>query len=205
MERCREVLESGLTELSLAQEPCKVAPLLAFVELIAKWNKTYNLTAVRDREAMVRLHLLDSLAILPWVEGRRVIDLGTGAGLPGIPLAICRPDIEFTLLDSNAKKTRFVQQAALELKLNNVRICRQRAEHYSPEALFDGAICRALADLQDSIDLSRHLLMPGGVLLAMKGQAPKAELERLSVKSSVIALRIPGIDAERCLVRIEAF
>ena len=121
MEACRKILVSGLESLNLSLSDDKIEQLLGFIKLIEKWNKAYNLTAIRDREAMVRLHLLDSLAIVPFIEGKRVIDIGTGAGLPGIPLAIYFPEIEFVLLDSNAKKTRFVQQAILELKLKNVK------------------------------------------------------------------------------------
>jgi 16S rRNA (guanine527-N7)-methyltransferase len=113
METCRKILVSGLEALNLSIAEDKVEQLLSFIKLLEKWNKAYNLTAIRDKEDMVRLHLLDSLAIVPFIEGKRVIDIGTGAGLPGIPLAIYLPDIEFVLLDSNAKKTRFVQQAII--------------------------------------------------------------------------------------------
>ena len=205
MEKCRKILESGLKELGLVVENSRIEQLLDFIKLIGKWNKAYNLTAIRDKEEMVRLHLLDSLAILPYIEGRRIIDIGTGAGLPGIPLAICLPETEFTLLDSNAKKTRFVQQAVLELKLKNVQIRHSRVEQYRPETLFDTALCRAFAGLEDIVKLTAHLLGEGGVLLAMKGQSPDAELKQLSAKSSVIPIHVPGIEAERCLVRIELF
>ena len=133
MEACRTILESGLTALNLPNTPEQIDQLLAFIKLIAKWNKAYNLTAVRNNEDMARLHILDSLAILPHIEGKRVIDIGTGAGLPGIPLAIFMPEVEFVLLDSNAKKTRFVQQVILELKLKNVSVLHSRVEDYQPE------------------------------------------------------------------------
>ena len=119
METCKKILISGLESLNLSLSENQIEQLLDFIKLLEKWNKAYNLTAIRDREAMVSLHLLDSLAITPYIEGKKIIDIGTGAGLPGIPLAIYFPEIEFTLLDSNAKKTRFVQQAILELKLKN--------------------------------------------------------------------------------------
>ena len=205
MEKCREILESGLKDLDLAIEDSRIEQLLDFIKLIDKWNKAYNLTAIRDKEEMVRLHLLDSLAILPFVEGRRIVDIGTGAGLPGIPLAICLPETEFTLLDSNAKKTRFVQQAVLELKLKNVQIHHGRVEQYHPKVLFDAALCRAFASLEDIVKLTAHLLNEGGILLAMKGQSPDAELKRLSAKSSVVPIHVPGVEAERCLVRVETF
>ncbi len=132
MDACRKILIAGLESLRLSVDEDQVERLIGFIKLIEKWNKAYNLTAIRDREEMVRLHLLDSLAVLGFIKGRRVIDIGTGAGLPGIPLAICLPEIEFVLLDSNAKKTRFVQQAVLELKLKNVTVCHSRVEQYHP-------------------------------------------------------------------------
>lgn len=204
MEACRHILMTGLASLKLTIDEDKMDRLLSFIKLIEKWNKTYNLTAIHDPEEMVRLHLLDSLAILPYIEGKRVIDIGTGAGLPGIPLAICLPETEFTLLDSNAKKTRFVQQAVLELKLKNVAVCHSRVEQFHPEKTFNVVITRAFAGLAEIVDLTAHLLNKEGVLLAMKGQKPGAELDPISAKKSVISIRVPGIEAERCLVRIES-
>lgn len=202
METCRKILVSGLESLNLSIAEDKVEQLLGFIKLLEKWNKAYNLTAIRDREAMVRLHLLDSLAIVPFIEGKRVIDIGTGAGLPGIPLAIYLPDIEFVLLDSNAKKTRFVQQAIIDLKLGNVSVCHNRVEQYHPEKGFDTAITRAFAGLSDIVQLTAHLLNKDGVLLAMKGQAPEV-LELESAITTLIPVNVPGITAERCLVRIQ--
>jgi 16S rRNA (guanine527-N7)-methyltransferase len=204
MEACREILTAGLESLRLSLDEDKIERLLGFVKLIEKWNKAYNLTAIRNREEMARLHLLDSLAVLDFVEGRRVIDIGTGAGLPGIPLAICLPEIEFVLLDSNAKKTRFVQQAVLELKLKNVTVCHSRVEQYRPENRFNTVITRAFASLPTIVELTEHLLSKGGVVLAMKGQSPDAELEHMAQKTTVIPVHVPGIEAERCLVRIES-
>lgn len=204
METCRELLAAGLMALNLPVETRLMTSLLDFTALIEKWNKTYNLTAIRRKQDMVALHLLDSLAMLPFIEGKRVIDIGTGAGLPGIPLAICRPDIEFTLLDCNAKKTRFVQQAILELKLENVVVCHQRVEDYHPEQGFNSVITRAFANLADIVALTAHLLAKDGVLLAMKGQNPAAELAQVSAKTRVIPIRVPGVAAERCLIRVES-
>ena len=202
MEACRKILVSGLEALNLSLSDDKIEQLLDFIKLIEKWNKAYNLTAIRDREAMVRLHLLDSLAIVPFIEGKRVIDIGTGAGLPGIPLAVYFPEIEFVLLDSNAKKTRFVQQAILELKLKNVSVCHNRVEQYHPEKSFDTVITRAFAGLSDIVELTAHLLSKDGVLLAMKGQAPDVpKLE--SAKMELYPVNVPGITAERCLVKIQ--
>ena len=125
MEDCQTILEKGIQQLGLRIEKNELVLLLDFIQLIEKWNKTYNLTSVCNKEDMVRLHILDSLAIIPHLHGRRIADIGTGAGLPGIPLAIFLPDKEFTLIDSNSKKTRFVQQAVLELKLKNVKVVHQ--------------------------------------------------------------------------------
>lgn len=196
-------LNTGLADLALALLEPQVTCLLTFIKLIAKWNKAYNLTAVRDPLEMVSLHILDSLAILPYLHGSRVADIGTGAGLPGIPLAICRPDCRFTLVDSNSKKTRFVQQAVLELKLKNVEVVHSRVELLQPAELFSTVLCRAFASMPDILQLTGHLLAEDGVLLAMKGQQPIGELAGIGAEYQVIPLAVPGIDAERCLIRIE--
>lgn len=202
MEACRNILESGLSALNLPHTAEQTEQLLAFIKLIAKWNKAYNLTAVRNNEDMARLHILDSLAILPHIEGKRVIDIGTGAGLPGIPLAIFMPEVEFVLLDSNAKKTRFVQQVILELKLKNVSVLHTRVEDYQPELGFDTVTMRAFASLPDIMKLTAHLLSADGVLLAMKGQIPEAELAEIDAQTTLIKINVPEVEAERCLVRI---
>ena len=202
MEACRNILISGLKTLNLSFKPEQIEQLLGFIKLIAKWNKAYNLTAVRNNEDMARLHILDSLAILPHIEGKRVIDIGTGAGLPGIPLAIFLPEVEFVLLDSNAKKTRFVQQVILELKLKNVSVIHSRAEDYQPELGFDIITTRAFTNLADMVKMTAHLLSPDGVLLAMKGLIPEAELAEINAKTTLIPIKVPEVEAERCLVRI---
>ena len=202
MEACRNILISGLKTLNLSFKPEQIEQLLGFIKLIAKWNKAYNLTAVRNNEDMARLHILDSLAILPHIEGKRVIDIGTGAGLPGIPLAIFLPEVEFVLLDSNAKKTRFVQQVILELKLKNVSVIHSRAEDYQPELGFDIITTRAFTNLADMVKMTAHLLSPNGVLLAMKGLIPEAELAEINAKTTLIPIKVPEVEAERCLVRI---
>ncbi len=202
MEACRNILISGLKTLNLSFKPEQIEQLLAFIKLIAKWNKAYNLTAVRNNEDMARLHILDSLAILPHIEGKRVIDIGTGAGLPGIPLAIFLPEVEFVLLDSNAKKTRFVQQVILELKLKNVSVIHSRVEDYQPKLGFDIITTRAFTNLADMVKMTAHLLSPDGVLLAMKGLIPEAELAEINAKTTLIPIKVPEVEAERCLVRI---
>ncbi len=199
---CRDILLSGLQALALPADAEKIEALLHFLELIEKWNRVYNLTAVRDRQAMVPLHLLDSLAILPHLQGPEIIDIGTGAGLPGIPLAIFAPDMTFQLLDSNAKKTRFVQQAILELNLQNAVVCHERVENFCPEKKFQTIITRAFASLQATLDQTRHLLAGQGILLAMKGRFPEQELAGIPGQIDVIPLEVPGVDAERCLIRL---
>ena len=203
MEACQKILVSGLESLNLSLSDDKIRQLLDFIKLIEKWNKAYNLTAIRNREEMARLHILDSLAIIPHIEGQRIIDIGTGAGLPGIPLAICLPGISFTLLDSNAKKTRFVQQAVIELGLGNVRVIHMRIERFQDESGFDVILARAYASLADIVEQTRRLLSAGGVILAQKGKSPEREcltLERAKIET--LPLKIPGVDAERHLVAV---
>ncbi|WP_174484195.1 16S rRNA (guanine(527)-N(7))-methyltransferase RsmG [methanotrophic endosymbiont of Bathymodiolus puteoserpentis (Logatchev)] len=202
MDNSRDVLVTGLVDLGISATEQQINLLLAFVCLIEKWNKTYNLTAIRNREEMLRLHILDSLSVLPFTLGKNIIDVGTGAGLPGIPLAIFMPDVQFTLLDSNAKKTRFVQQVVLELKLKNVKVVHARVEQLKKAGEFDAVLSRAFASLHDIMQWTDYLLQAEGVLIAMKGQVPVAELEQLERIYSVASIVVPGIDAERCVVRI---
>ncbi len=202
MDNSRDVLVTGLVDLGISATEQQINLLLAFVCLIEKWNKTYNLTAIRNREEMLRLHILDSLSVLPFTLGKNIIDVGTGAGLPGIPLAIFMPDVQFTLLDSNAKKTRFVQQVVLELKLKNVKVVHARVEQLKKAGEFDAVLSRAFASLHDIMQWTDYLLQAEGVLIAMKGQVPVAELEQLERVYSVASIVVPGIDAERCVVRI---
>jgi 16S rRNA (guanine527-N7)-methyltransferase len=197
-----KLLRDGLTSLNLPTDDDKVAKLLAFIALIEKWNKTYNLTAIRRRDEMVNLHLLDSVSILPHLEGKRIIDVGTGAGLPSIPLSIFCPDIEFQLLDSNAKKTRFVQQAILELKLTNVKVTHRRVEDFEPVQPFDTVLTRAFASLPEIIELTQHLISENGTLLCMKGQTPDEELAAVNAQTTLISINVPHIEVERCLVKI---
>jgi 16S rRNA (guanine527-N7)-methyltransferase len=179
--------------------------LIAYVELLARWNCSFNLTAVRDPLEMVPRHLLDSLAVLPYLRGGPVLDAGTGAGLPGIPLAMTRPDLAFTLLDSNGKKTRFVRQAALTLGLDNVTVVHDRLEAYRPEQKFATIVARALAATTHLVSASRHLCADGGMLLAMKGRAADGETavpEDLAVVMAVHPLSVPFLDGERTLIEI---
>ncbi len=181
------------------------AKLLQFVALLAKWNRAYNLTAVREPAAMLPRHLLDSLAVLPHLQGPRVLDVGSGAGLPGIPLALARPDLHFTLLDSNGKKTRFMTQAVTELGLANVSVVQSRVEDYQAPAPFDTVITRAFAAVAEVVAGTGRLCAPQGRLLLMKGAYPITELEALPSTYSLreaIRLQVPGLDAERHLLVI---
>jgi len=202
MDNSRKILEQGLAEMQIPVSELQVDLLLAFVQLIEKWNKTYNLTAIRHREDMLRLHILDSLVLVPFVAGSKVADIGTGAGLPGIPLAILLPNQQFTLVDSNSKKTRFVQQAILELKLQNVEVKHSRVEELGQAGVYDVVMSRAFASLSDIMQLTQYLLQAEGVLVSMKGHTPKEELDALGRQYQVDEIRVPGVDAERCVVQI---
>jgi 16S rRNA (guanine527-N7)-methyltransferase len=184
--------------------------LLDYVALLNKWNRTYNLTAIRDENEMVTQHLLDSLSILPVVEesalaGRRWADVGSGAGLPGIPLAIVRPDLDMTLIEAVEKKSAFQRQAKIELGLSNIAVVNARVEEM-PGGLFDIVISRAFADLDTFVDLAGHLLAQNGRLHAMKGLAPEDEVSRLPTGWAVLErarLSVPGLDAQRHLIVLE--
>ncbi len=201
----RAALEAGLAALGSGR--ALADPLLAYLALLQRWNAAYNLTAIRDPEQMVTLHLLDSLAIVPHVAGiSRLADLGTGAGLPGIPLAIARPDLQVTLVESNGKKARFLREAVRQLPLANARVAESRAEALDEPAGFDAITARALAPLAEIIAVGGHLVAPRGRLLAMKGQRPDAELAALPAGwrlRSVQPLPVPGLAAERHLVVVE--
>ena len=174
--------------------------LVDFLHLIEKWNKVYNLTAVRQPGEMVYRHLMDSLAVLPWLKGSRMADVGSGGGLPGIPLAVMRPDVRFTLIDSSGKKTRFMRHAARKLALENVQVVQCRVEDYDDASAFDTVISRAFAALDDFVRMAGHLCGPGGRLLAMKGVLPPVGSQQLPEGWSVEGvhkLEVPGLDAER--------
>lgn len=177
--------------------------LIGFLTLLLRWNRTYNLTAVRDPEAAVTRHLLDSLAVLPYLTGSPVLDLGSGAGLPGIPLAIAVPSHRFVLLDGNGKKIRFVRQAALELGLSGVEAVQARMESYRPQQKFATIISRAVAELEALWRAAEPLLATPGRVLLMKGRRPEAELAALSAPNPQChRLSVPGLEAERHLIEI---
>ena len=205
MQHLTSQLQRGCDELGLSLNARQHERLLSYLALLSKWNKTYNLTAVRDEELMVTRHLLDSLAITPYLSGRRFIDVGTGAGLPGIPIAIALPQHEVHLLDSNGKKTRFLFQVKTALCLDNIVVHHARVETLQTTEPFDGVLSRAFASLQDMAQSCRHLLAPGGRLLAMKGAHPTQELEDLDQECAAVAvypLVIPGLAEQRHLVEI---
>lgn len=173
-----------------------------YIQLLEKWNKTYNLTAIRDINEMLEKHLLDSLSIAKMVYGERFLDVGTGAGLPGIPLAILYPQKTFTLLDSNGKKTRFLQQVKGQLQLANVTVANSRIEQFKPAHQFDAILSRAFASLSDMIEGSEHLCDEGGCFFAMKGQFPERELQEITKPYKVLPITWPGNQSERHLVII---
>jgi 16S rRNA (guanine527-N7)-methyltransferase len=202
----RSLIVSGATELSLALTPEQVDRLGRYLALLIKWNKAYNLTAIRDPEQMVRLHLLDSLAVHQSLgAGQRILDVGTGPGLPGIVLAIMNPDKTFVLLDSNGKKTRFLFQVRASLDLKQVSIQNSRVEAYHPKLPFDIITSRAFASLSDMLSWCGHLVATDGCFLAMKGQYPEQEIAELPEEYCLVESQpvlVPGIEGQRHLLRI---
>ena len=200
----RPDLESGLQQLGL--DAALAASLLDYLALLVRWNATYNLTAIRDPREMLVKHLLDSLAMQPYVRGLKTLaDLGTGPGLPGIPLAIATPSLQVTLVESNGKKARFLREAARQLQLRNVQVVQSRIEAFRPDARFDAITARALATLPLILELGGHLPGPDGRLLAMKGVLPVEEITALPTGWQLAAahpLRVPGLPAERHLLEI---
>ena len=198
-------LAQGLAELGLALPETAQQQLLAFRDLLLKWNKTYNLTALRDPEQVISHHLLDSLAILPHVGPEPLLDVGSGGGLPGIPLAIARPELSVRMVDTVQKKTTFLQQAAIQLGLKNVAVDHARVEQLSGQ--YAQISSRAFAELKLLVTLTRHLLAPGGRWLAMKGVRPDDEIAALPADilvNQIIPLHVPGLDAERHLIILKA-
>ncbi len=199
----RDQLLRGLAQMDIDADSADVDRLIDYLALIRKWNQVDNLTAIDTLSDMVALHLLDSLTALPLVAGR-LLDVGSGAGLPGIPLAILRPELEVTLLDASAKRVRFQRQAVIELKLANVDMVQTRLERYQPERPFDSIISRAFSSLPAFVEGATPLLSEGGSLIAMKGWLPETELAALGEQFTytIRPVTIPGVDAQRHLLKI---
>jgi len=201
----RQILADGLSALGIVLPEEVIQKLLDYLALLVKWNKVHNLTAVRDQDEMVTLHLLDSLAVLPHLSCTSLLDVGSGAGLPGIPLAIVRPDLRITVLDSSHKKTTFQRQAKVELGIGNLEVVCSRVEEYKPASKFDCIVSRAFSDIAEFMRLTTHLLADGGHWLAMKGVYPYEELAQVSSATyEVVPLEVPGLQAQRHLVFIRA-
>lgn len=191
--------------LGMLPDKFPVTSYASYLKLLNKWNKAYNLTAINDIERMVPYHILDSLSVLPYLNGDYCIDVGTGAGLPGLILALATPEKHWVLLDSNQKKIRFLNQAVIDLNIKNVSTARNRAEDFKPAKLFSTIIIRAYGSLGLICDQTRHLLAPDGIIVAMKGAVSKeelAEVDKSTHKVQIHELKVPGITERRTLVEI---
>ena len=203
MSEAAALLRQGIADLGLSVTLPVNERLLAYLKLLAKWNRVYNLTAIREETKWVSHHLLDSLAVVPHLPPGAIVDVGSGAGFPGIPIAFACPDRQVTLLDSNQKKGAFLTQASTELALPNVSVVMERAESYHPVTAYDVVIARAFSNMGDFIKLAGHLLTPGGVLIAMKGARPDAEIAQLPGSWSadtIVPLHVPYLEAKRHLI-----
>ena len=202
----RTELDALLAQTSLNISEQQTTQLVQLVELLAKWNKAYNLTSVRDPSQMLVKHIMDSIVVSSHLSGNSFIDVGTGPGLPGLPLAILNPDKQFVLLDSLGKRLRFIRQAILSLGLKNVEIVQSRVEEFQPEQGFDCVLSRAFASLEDMLSWCHHLPNENGHFLALKGQYPESEITHLDSKFEFIesvTLQVPQLDGERCLVKVK--
>ena len=204
------LLAKGVAEMDLDVSRETQEKLLAYLALLQKWNKVYNLTAVRDSMEMVTLHLLDSLSVLPYIDTSNLLDVGSGGGLPGIVLAICKPELQVTTIDTVQKKTIFMRQVKGELGLSNLTVVHARVESYQPSHKFEVIISRAFSDIALFVKLTEHLLAQNGKWLAMKGQVPHEELTSLAIKvnhaikiKNIVPLNVAGLNAERHLLVIE--
>jgi 16S rRNA (guanine527-N7)-methyltransferase len=198
-------LAEGLTELGLSLESAQVQALWTLVNELAEWNLRFNLTAITEPGEVVDKHLLDSLAVLPYLKGLQVADIGSGAGFPGLPLAIVDLDRRYCLVESTGKKVKFLRHAVERLNLPNVEVIQARAEAFKPPRPFDSVIARALGSLADFVRVAGHLAGRGGRLLAMKGRVPENELKAIPPGWKAFAVHpvaVPGLDAERCLVEL---
>jgi 16S rRNA (guanine527-N7)-methyltransferase len=198
-------IDEGLAELGVGATDAQRRALLAHLDLVDEWNAKFNLTAIRDREQQITKHVLDSLTVLPWLQGATVADVGSGAGFPGVPLAIVDPGRRFALIESTGKKCRFLETVRDTLELRNVEVIQARAESYKPEARYDTVVARAVGPLSELVRFAGPLLAAGGHLLAMKGKNPADELAGRLNGWKVVAvqrLRVPGLVDERHLVEL---
>jgi len=201
-----EKLTTALAKQNIQVTDSQLNQLNAYLELLSKWNQAYNLTAISSIEQMIPYHILDSLSVLPFLHGKVCLDVGTGAGLPGIPLAIMQPISQFYLLDSNGKKTRFLQQVKFELELDNIHIINSRIKAYQPDIEFSTIVSRAFASLNDFVQATIHLQNAQTVLLAMKGEKAAQEIKLLKATNFDIGqnkVKIHGIDGERCILSLK--
>ncbi len=197
-----DLLAEGARALGLSLNDAQCETLLDFLRRLQRWNKAYNLTAITAFDQMITHHLLDSLSVSRFLSSGIVLDVGSGAGFPGIPLAVCHPEMQFVLLDSVGKKVRFLQQATYHLKLANVTCEQARMESFKTAPCFDRIVCRALGEMPSIVKATRHLLNEGGKWLFMKGVLPESELSELSLPYALHHLTVPGLDAERHLVEV---
>ena len=200
-----DMLASGARELGIELDPARTETLLTLVDALEQGNAQFNLTAIRDRPGMLRKHVLDSMSLTPYLRGERIADVGTGAGFPGLVLAVVDPQRRFTLIEATGKKARFVEQTAQRIGCGNVLVVNSRAESYRPSELFDTVVARALSSLADFVAYAGHLCAPGGRLLAMKGKRPDGEISALPKSFRVLAvhrLSVPGLTDERHLVEL---
>ncbi len=204
----QHLLEQHFAALPFTLTPEQVTLFVQLAELVYKWNQAFNLLGFKDADELIIKHYLDSLVVLPFVEGERVADIGTGAGFPGLPLALMRPEWQFTLVDSNIKKTRFVQQAVIELKLKNVEVLHARVEQIKPIEKFNTVVSRAFSDLSDFVQKTCNISCDQGLFMAMKGRYPRDEIAALVQSQNaqqveaVHQLHVPGLDAERHVVLV---
>ncbi len=199
-------LQQGLSDLGLDPRACPCDAYLKYTALLARWNRAYNLTGVRDRGQMIHTHVLDSLAVLPYIRGARCLDVGTGAGLPGFILALARPEQKWTLLDGNGKKIRFLQQLLFEMRTENVEIIHSRAEKFLSSLAYSSIISRAFGPLDAFYGAVGHLFRPGTRVLAMKGAVPDKELQAVADMNKTISIQkltVPGIGSDRSLVILD--
>ncbi|MDU0353346.1 16S rRNA (guanine(527)-N(7))-methyltransferase RsmG [Paraglaciecola aquimarina] len=204
--RLLSILQNSLEDCDLAISVAQQQKLIAYVSMMDKWNKAYNLTSVRDPEQMIIKHIVDSIVVAPFLDGSEYIDVGTGPGLPGIPLAIMCPQKNFILLDSLGKRVRFMKQVAYELKIDNIQPVQSRVEEFNPEVKLDGVLSRAFASLKDMLHWCQHLIDSDGVFLALKGQLPVKEMSDLPEQFAVldtIRLTVPKLEGERHIVKIK--